>query len=143
MHWPDMPVPRLCRWFTQWCHYSGFTYDPTNPKRKPRVVPQDEPGPRPGPIDNSDLLAQPPVRCPLACWAPLLLWVPPQTGCCAHFVLPGARSWDLCHAARVRTCWTEGWAAVTRGAPLRTRLRRCGKWRPAAAAPRCCRRSPT
>lgn len=52
----------LCRWFTQWCQYSGFSYDPSNPRRKPRVMAQDQPGPRPGPIDSSDLLAQPPVR---------------------------------------------------------------------------------
>lgn len=62
-------VTLLCRWFTQWCQYSGFTYDPSNPKRKPRVVPQDQPGQRPGPIDNSDLLAPPPVRSKLSCCA--------------------------------------------------------------------------
>ena len=27
------------------------------------MVGLDQPGPRPGPIDNSDLLAPPPVRC--------------------------------------------------------------------------------
>lgn len=51
---------RCCRWFSGWCQYSGFVYDPV--RKKPKVVPQQEPAPRPGPIDNSDLVAEPPVR---------------------------------------------------------------------------------
>lgn len=47
-------------WFGAWCRYSGFTYDPA--RRRPRVVEQQEPGPRPGPIDNAPLLGQHPVR---------------------------------------------------------------------------------
>ncbi len=49
-----------CSWFSQWCQYSGFCYDAARSKAK--VVPLDQPGPRPGPVENSDLLAPPPVR---------------------------------------------------------------------------------
>ena len=78
-------------WFSSWCHYrcvaaeppaapdcdtagkrfparpdavcSGFAYDAG--RKKAKVVPQQEPGPRPGPIDNSDLLAAPLVSASL------------------------------------------------------------------------------
>lgn len=56
VHHAEVP-PR--RWFSEWCQYSGFTYDER--RKKARVEPQQAPGPRPGPIDNADLLGEPPV----------------------------------------------------------------------------------
>lgn len=55
------------KWFSQWCQYSGFEYDPS--RKKARLVVQQQPGPRPGPIDNSDLLSDPPVRLVPCCVA--------------------------------------------------------------------------
>lgn len=46
-------------WFSAWCRYSGFTYDAR--RRRAEVVAQQEPGPRPGPVDNTPLLGQHPV----------------------------------------------------------------------------------
>ena len=51
-----MPSPSL-RWFATWCQHTGFTYD--HVRKKASVRPLEEPGPRPGPIDSSDLLAAP------------------------------------------------------------------------------------
>jgi hypothetical protein len=42
-------------WFTAWCHYTGYAYDPVSRKLAPSIG-QDQPGPRPGPIDNSNLV---------------------------------------------------------------------------------------
>lgn len=53
-------------WFAAWCQYSGFTYD--QGRKRARVVPLDQPGPRPGPIDATELLGEPPVR--VRCCAP-------------------------------------------------------------------------
>jgi len=38
-------------WFTQWCQYTGFTYDHVT--QKSCITPLDNPGPKPGPIDNT------------------------------------------------------------------------------------------
>ena len=67
---PLLPLPALAchRWFTQWCQYSGFTLDPSRNNKKPRVVALAAPGPRPGPIDNSDLVAPPPVGAGAGVW---------------------------------------------------------------------------
>lgn len=63
LHRNTQPHAAAClppaRWFTQWCQHTGFAYDPAH--KRARVEALEQPGPRPGPIDNSDLLAQPPV----------------------------------------------------------------------------------
>lgn len=46
-------------WFAAWCRYSGFTYDAR--RKRAEVVAQQQPGPRPGPVDNTPLLGQHPV----------------------------------------------------------------------------------
>lgn len=56
---PLVPCHPKSRWFTQWCQHTGFAYDPAH--KRARVEALEQPGPRPGPIDNSDLLAPPPV----------------------------------------------------------------------------------
>ena len=42
-------------WFTAWCNYTGYAYDPFSRKLAPAIG-QDQPGPRPGPIDNTNLV---------------------------------------------------------------------------------------
>ena len=54
------------RWFTSWCRHSGFAYNPAEGSRKPEIRPLVQPGPEPGPVDNSDLLtAQGDASAPL------------------------------------------------------------------------------
>jgi hypothetical protein len=47
-----LAAPPRCRWFTVWCQYSGLAYDAA--RKTMKVIAQTEPGPRPGPIDNTD-----------------------------------------------------------------------------------------
>lgn len=42
-------------WFTAWCNHTGYAYDADSRKLVPAAA-QGEPGPEPGPIDNSGLV---------------------------------------------------------------------------------------
>uniref|UniRef100_A0A1D2AEX7 ubiquitinyl hydrolase 1 n=1 Tax=Auxenochlorella protothecoides TaxID=3075 RepID=A0A1D2AEX7_AUXPR len=44
------------RWFTAWCQHTGFTYNEA--RQRVSIIRPSSPGPNPGPIDNSDLLAE-------------------------------------------------------------------------------------